>query len=134
VTADPDLAIGAIMQLDPNPAVTRNPMFCGCMFVITEPKPWGAQGFVQGLGENGQPAGQAYYRAHWAEMESTGGFAEWMPAHHGEAIAAQREAKVLVPVEKLRQLLDRVDYNTTLLDGITGKAKPTPTTKGPSDD
>ena len=70
---------GAIMQLNPDPAITGNPMFCACMFVVTEPKAFGAQGFVQGLGEDGKPAGQSYYRAQWSEMEPTGGMAEWMP-------------------------------------------------------
>lgn len=79
----PDLAIGDIMQLNPDPDVTRNAMFCACMFVVTEPKPWGAQGYVQGLGENGQRGGQAYYRANWEEMEPTAGKAVWIPGHHG---------------------------------------------------
>lgn len=74
----PDLAAGDIMQLNPDPDVTRNAMFCACMFIVTEPKPWGAQGYVQALGENGQRGGQAYYRATWEEMEPTGGRAEWV--------------------------------------------------------
>ena len=72
------LAFGAIMQLNPDPAITGNPMFCGCLLVVTEAKPFGAQGYVQGLGEDGKPSGQAYYRAKWAEMEPTGGAAVWI--------------------------------------------------------
>jgi hypothetical protein len=75
-----DLAAGEIMQLNPDPDVTRNAMFCACLFVVTEPKSFGAQGYVQGLGSNGERGGQAYYRANWSEMERTGGRAEWMPA------------------------------------------------------
>lgn len=67
---------GEIVQL--NPGTCRNRMFAGCMMTVTEPKPWGAQGYVQGLGENGEPAGQAYYRARWDEMELTGGMAVYV--------------------------------------------------------
>jgi len=69
------LTIGDIVQLSPE--LCKNPMFGGCMMVVTEPKSWGAQGYVQALGKNGQRGGQAYYRAGWAEMEKTGGVAVW---------------------------------------------------------
>lgn len=59
-----------VVQLSPD--AVGNPMFTGCMMVVTEPKPWGAQGYVQALGENGQPGGLAYYRARWDEMELVG--------------------------------------------------------------
>lgn len=59
------------------PDTTRNRMFAGCLMVVTEPKSFGAQGYVQGLGENGEPAGQAYYRAKWEEMDETGGMSPW---------------------------------------------------------
>ncbi|MGC4002838.1 MAG: hypothetical protein QM811_06790 [Pirellulales bacterium] len=45
---------------------------------VTEPKPWGAQGYVQSLGENGEIGGQAYYRATWGEMEQTNGHAPFL--------------------------------------------------------
>lgn len=54
------------------PGKTRNPMFNGCMMTITEPKEFGAQGYVQALGEDGKMGGQAYYRATWEEMELVG--------------------------------------------------------------
>jgi hypothetical protein len=66
---------GTLVQL--NPFTTRNPMFAGCIMVVTEPRSWGAQGYVQALGENGKPGGQAYYRAHWNEMKIVG-YAEWI--------------------------------------------------------
>ena len=69
------LSVGQLVQL--NPETTSNPMFAGCIMVVTEPKEFGAQGYVQALGENGQPAGQAYYRAVWDEMEIVGGV-EWI--------------------------------------------------------
>jgi hypothetical protein len=68
---------GDIMQL--SPFDTRNKAFAGCLFIVSEPKAFGAQGYVQGLGDDREtPAGQAYYRAHWDEMEPTGGKAVWV--------------------------------------------------------
>jgi hypothetical protein len=64
------LVEGQLVQL--NPETVENPMFAACIMVVTEPKPWGAQGYVQSLGENGLPGGQAYYRAKWEEMEVVG--------------------------------------------------------------
>lgn len=66
---------GDLVQL--NPETVKNPMFAACIMVVTEPKTWGAQGYVQSLGENGQAGGQAYYRATWEEMELVGK-AEWI--------------------------------------------------------
>lgn len=70
------LARGEVVQL--NPETCRNRMFAGCLMVVTEPKSWGAQGYVQALGENGAVGGQAYYRANWEEIESTAGFAPFI--------------------------------------------------------
>ena len=69
------LTKGQLVQL--NPETVRNKMFAACIMVVTEPKSFGAQGYVQGLGENGDPGGQAYYRATWEEMEIVG-VAEWV--------------------------------------------------------
>lgn len=74
-----ELKLRDIVQL--NPHTVKNTMFGGCMMVVTEPKPWGAQGYVQALGADGQIGGQAYYRATWEEMEETGGIAPWDVAH-----------------------------------------------------
>jgi hypothetical protein len=64
------LLAGDVVQLSPE---VRNPMFAGCMMIVTEPsKSWGAQGYVQALGKDGAPGGRAYYRATWAEMEFVG--------------------------------------------------------------
>lgn len=76
-----ELVIGEIVQLSPD---TGNPAFAYCLMVVTEPKAFGAQGFVQGLGSREEMGGQAYYRATWAEMEPTGGQAQWMPAGEGD--------------------------------------------------
>lgn len=64
-----------IVQL--NPETVGNPMFAACFMVITEVKSWGAQGYVQGLGQDGKPGGQAYYRAKFDEMVKVGK-AEWV--------------------------------------------------------
>lgn len=66
---------GMLVQL--NPETVRNPMFSACIMVVTEPKAFGAQGYVQALGQDGKPGGQAYYRANWEEMERVTFFAEW---------------------------------------------------------
>lgn len=60
------LQVGDVVQLDPT--MVRNPMFAGCFMTVTEPKPWGAQGYVQALGVDQKPGGQAYYRAVHEEM------------------------------------------------------------------
>lgn len=68
---------GTIIQL--NPGTTRNRAFAGCLMIITEVRQWGAQGYVQALGDNrDESGGQAYYRAKWEEMEMTGGSAVWI--------------------------------------------------------
>ena len=77
------LQIGEIVQLVPG--VTRNEAFSGCLMVVTEPKAFGAQGYVQALGARDAPGGQAYYRANWDEMEPTGGMAPWVIARSEES-------------------------------------------------
>ncbi len=70
------LEIGEIVQL--NPETVRNKMFGACMMIVTELKSFGAQGYVQSLGENGEMGGQAYYRAGWDEMEKIGGISPFI--------------------------------------------------------
>lgn len=70
-----NLIEGDVVQLDPEKVV--NPMFAGCFMIVTEIKTWGAQGYVQSLGENGKSGGQAYYRATFEEMAKVG-HSEWM--------------------------------------------------------
>lgn len=70
------LELGDIVQL--HPGICRNPMFAGCLMVVTEVKSWGAQGYVQALGQDGKPGGQAYYRARWDEIRITGGMAPYV--------------------------------------------------------
>ena len=78
-----ELKHGEIVQLVPG--ATRNEAFSGCLMVVTELKAFGAQGYVQALGEaRDAPGGQAYYRAKWEEMEPTGGMAPWTIVEHEE--------------------------------------------------
>jgi hypothetical protein len=70
------LEVGDVVQLDPR--TCRNRMFAGCMMTVTEPKSWGAQGYVQVTGQDEKPGGQAYYRADWSEIEVTGGKAPFV--------------------------------------------------------
>jgi predicted transcriptional regulator len=72
------LEIGQVVQLDPG--TVRNRMFAGCFMTVTEPKSWGAQGYVQALGANEKPGGQAYYRATWEEMTPAIGVAVFVAA------------------------------------------------------
>lgn len=71
-----DLQPGDVVQLCPE---VGNPAFAYSLMVVTEPKSWGAQGYVQVLGTRDGPGGQAYYRVKWAEMEYVGR-AEWVVA------------------------------------------------------
>jgi len=60
---------GDVVQLSPT---YPSQIFASCMMTVTEIKPWGAQGYVQGLGKDGKPVGQAYIRPKWEDMEYVG--------------------------------------------------------------
>jgi hypothetical protein len=70
-----DLKVSDVVQL--NPDTVRNKAFAGCMMVVTEPLNWGAQGYVQGIGDRAKCGGQYHYRATWEEMEYVG-IAMWI--------------------------------------------------------
>lgn len=80
MTPNSKLEKGMVVQLSPE---VKNPMFACCMMVISEPKVFGAQGYVQSLGADGKPGGQAYYRAGWDEMELVGSTV-WDISHDSE--------------------------------------------------
>jgi hypothetical protein len=67
---------GDIVQLVPGK--TGNPMFEGCLMIVTELKSWGVMGYVQALGQDGKPGGQAYYRARFEEVEWCGKATWWV--------------------------------------------------------
>lgn len=73
-----DLKVGHIVQIDP----AHDPIFGGHFMVVTEPKPWGAQGYCpvfphQDKDGKTVPGGFAYYRCNFENMELVG-FAEWI--------------------------------------------------------
>ena len=77
---------GDIVQL--NPETVRNMAFAGCFMTVTEPKPWGAQGYVQAVGNNrDQTGGQAFYRATLVEMSPPLGTTYWMIDRGGDSDA-----------------------------------------------
>lgn len=58
-----------VVQLNEN---CKNPMLRFCFMTVTEPKSFGAMGFIQCTGENQQVGGRAYYRAGFDEMDLIG--------------------------------------------------------------
>ena len=58
---------GDVVQLHPEYG-----MFGGCFLVVTEPKSFGCQGYVQCLGQDGNPGGQAFLRPAFEKMELIG--------------------------------------------------------------
>lgn len=69
------LQVGDVVQIDP--ALERC-YFRGCFMVVTDPKSWGAQGAICIPTSDHEPAGFAYYRATWDQMEMVGR-AAWTP-------------------------------------------------------
>lgn len=62
------IAKGDVVQIDPD----HDERFGGCFMVVTEPKSWGAQGYVSVPG-----ASVAYYRCPTEAMVKVG-MAEWI--------------------------------------------------------
>ena len=61
------LHAGDIVQIDP----AHDDRFGGCLMIVSEPKGFGAQGYIQIPG-----SGNAYYRCSFENMELVGR-AEW---------------------------------------------------------
>ncbi len=66
-----ELSVGDVMQIDPE----YDPVFGGCFMQVTEPKSWGAQGFVVSPSKDNMVA---CYRCAFKNMELVGK-AEWIP-------------------------------------------------------
>lgn len=64
-----ELTIGDVVQIDP----AHDDVFGGQFMIVSEPKPWGAQGYVKPLDNSG---GLAYYRCPFDAMVKIGE-AEW---------------------------------------------------------
>lgn len=69
MSKDEGLEKGDVVQIDP----AHDERFGGCFMVVTEPKSFGAQGYVSAPGEKGL----AYYRCNWEAMHKIGR-AEWV--------------------------------------------------------
>lgn len=54
-----------VVQIDPG----HDANFGGCFMTVSEPKSWGATGFVE---VPGKEKGEAYYRCEFANMEYVG--------------------------------------------------------------
>ncbi len=65
-----DLKPGMVVQLRPE---YQPDVFGGAFMVVTEPKPWGAQGYCHCL----KGRSVAYIRPKWADMELIG-MAAWL--------------------------------------------------------
>lgn len=70
-----ELTVGDVVQI----AGDSEGFFAGCFMMVTEPKTFGAQGFIAIPEERGTMPSEAYYRAKWDEMEYVGK-ATWLPA------------------------------------------------------
>lgn len=64
-----ELEKGDLVQLSPD---VGNPAFAYCFMIVTEPKSFGAMGYIQSLGTREGHGGQAYYRAKFSEMVKVG--------------------------------------------------------------
>lgn len=69
MSKDEGLEKGDVVQIDP----AHDERFGGCFMVVTEPKSFGAQGYVSAPGAKGL----AYYRCNWEAMHKIGR-AEWV--------------------------------------------------------
>lgn len=63
-----ELKKGDIVQIGP----IEDSFFTGCFMMVTEPKSWGAQGFVSMPGERGTIPKRAYTRVKFEDMEYVG--------------------------------------------------------------
>lgn len=67
---------GDVVQISPD---RPDKLFAGCFMTVTEPKDWGAQGYIKLHGTGGEPGGQAYARIGWEDMELVGHCAFYTP-------------------------------------------------------
>jgi hypothetical protein len=69
-----ELEKGDIVQIRPD----LGSFFDGCFMVVTEPKPWGAQGYIAGFKETRDAEVRvAYFRCKFEDMVKVGK-AEWV--------------------------------------------------------
>ena len=68
------LEVGDVVQISPEVPS----FFQGCFMLVTEPKSFGAQGFISMPQGEGKLPGNAYYRCGFEDMEYVG-HATWVP-------------------------------------------------------
>lgn len=68
-----ELKAGEIVQINPE-CTAVNQALRGHLMVVTEPKNWGAIGYVRPVD---QPDALCFVRVAWADMEPTGGCVVW---------------------------------------------------------
>lgn len=68
-----DLQAGDVVQIDPK----HHKAFGGCLMIVSEPKSWGAQGYVRVPG-----MGNVYFRCEFEHMEYVGP-ATWVKSEEG---------------------------------------------------
>ena len=75
-----ELSVGDVVQISPD---RPDDFFGGCFMLVTEPKSFGAQGYVAMPQSRGELPGKAYARVSFADMEYVGR-ATWIPADDQE--------------------------------------------------
>ncbi len=70
-----ELEVGDVVQISPD---LENCFFRGAFMMVTEPKSWGAQGFIAMPESREDMPGRAYFRCKWEDMEMVGR-APWAP-------------------------------------------------------
>jgi len=63
-----ELKVGDVVQISPNSMSA----FAGCFMLVTEPKSFGAEGFIAMPQAIAVRPGEAPYRCNWEEMEYIG--------------------------------------------------------------
>ena len=80
------LEIGDVVQI--NPEAYKDGMFSACFMLVTEPKTWGAMGFIL-CPESPEP-GAAYLRVKFENMEYIGK-AKWIPQNELDEVDSDDE-------------------------------------------
>lgn len=74
-----ELKIGDVVQIAPS----EKTFFSGCFMMVTEPKEWGAQGFIAIPGQLGEMPNRAFSRVTWDQMDYIGR-ALWVPVKEND--------------------------------------------------
>ncbi|HET6382644.1 MAG TPA: hypothetical protein VFJ58_04565 [Armatimonadota bacterium] len=82
-----ELQVGDVVQISPD---RENDFFSGCFMLVTEPKPWGAMGFVAVPASRISPPGRAFARVKWEDMELVGR-AAWIPQDDSDLVEKEVE-------------------------------------------